>query len=135
VATSEDIVRLNAQFLEILKRVDHESLTLEQVREAFQVLITAQHAKRNLPVTKLGLDEFTVQQLQNFGVWTTLGLARYDELSVVRILKEGREGYPVEDGALMEAIEMFELLRTLIENRGLKFQGPRQNMTQILARI
>jgi hypothetical protein len=122
MATSEDIVRLNAQFLEILKRIEKESLTLQQVREAFQALITAPHALRNTFISsELGLDQITVDQLGANGIITTLDLTRYNEFVVCQWLVEN-DGYPMSNQKVWDALDRFWMLRVLMEARGLKFQ-------------
>jgi hypothetical protein len=137
MATSEGYVRRLAQFLEIEKRIGNESLTAKQVREAFQALITAPHAQRNMPLRELvpELDGSIVRALGVRGINTPLDLTKYDELSIVRILVSHVKGYNGPDGKLIEAFDHLIFLRLVIEKQGLKFQGSSLSLPQLLARF
>jgi hypothetical protein len=123
MVTVEDIVRLHRQVGEILKRLENESLKIEQVREAFQQLITAPHADRNALISDLGIDSFVAIQFGIRGVRTTLDLTEIKEDDVIRVLLPGCKRYKGPNGRLMEAIDLFMELRQLLEVRGLRFKG------------
>jgi hypothetical protein len=132
MATVNDLVRLTSQFHEIVKRVENESLTIEQVREAFQALITAPHSKRCTPINELGLENYGVlDRLHGKDIHTTLDLAKYSEIQICDILIGDNDGFPMTNQRISWALDRFVMIRGLMEIRGLRFKGERHDRRRL----
>lgn len=124
MAAAEDVVRLYGQAHEIIKRVVNDSLTVQEVRQAFQRLLERKSTV-NRSITQYGIEDRTVELLESRGILDIGDLIQCEEFRVCSFLVEHQDGYPMTNEEIREAIDRFMRLRARLDELGFNLVGKR----------